>query len=60
MTSTQPEVPESPATWENVLVGEVKEAVGHTLNMHELADDGEAQKNVAYELRKKWTEERRD
>ena len=59
MTST-PEVPESPATWENVLVGEMKEAVGHTLNDRELADAGEAQKNIAYDLRKKWTDERRD
>jgi uncharacterized protein YjbJ (UPF0337 family) len=57
MTSAQPEVPESPATWENVLVGEMKEAVGFALNNNELAEDGEAQKDVAYELRKKWAEE---
>lgn len=60
VTSTQPEVPESPATWENVLVGEMKEAVGHIMDNHDLAEEGEAQKNAAYELRKKWTDERRD
>jgi uncharacterized protein YjbJ (UPF0337 family) len=60
MTTTQPDVPESPATWENVLVGEVKEVVGLALNNDELAEDGEAQKDVAYELRKKWTDERTD
>lgn len=59
VTSTQPESPGSPATWENVLVGEMKEAVGHITDNHDLAEDGEAQKNVAYELRKKWTDERR-
>ena len=58
MTSAEPEVPESPATWENVLVGEMKEAVGLALSNDELAEAGEAQKDVAYELRKKWAEER--
>ncbi len=60
MTSPEPEVSESPATWANVLVGETKEAVGHLLNKPGAGQDGEAQKNVAYDLRKQWTEEHSD
>lgn len=59
MTSTPPEVPESPATWENVVVGELKEAVGHALHNDELAEEGEEQKEIAHEVREEWQNEHR-
>ena len=39
--SPEPEVPESPATWENVVVGEAKNVAGRVLRNKELIEDGE-------------------
>ncbi len=60
MTSSEPEVPESPATWENVVVGEVKEAVGHVLRDKELVEEGDDQKEIAHEVREEWHDEHHD
>lgn len=60
MTSSEPEVPEvpeSPATWENVVIGEMKQAVGHVLRDKELIEEGEEQKEIAHEVREKYREE---
>jgi len=42
---------ESPATWENVVVGKAKEVVGHALRDDELAEEGEEQAEIAHEVR---------
>lgn len=57
MTTSEPEVPESPATWENVVVGDVKEAVGHVLRDKNLAEEGDEQKEIAHEVREEYREE---
>ena len=49
---------ESPATWENVVVGEAKELVGRALGDEELAEEGEEQAEIAHEVREEYEEER--
>jgi uncharacterized protein YjbJ (UPF0337 family) len=52
------EVPtDSPATWENVVVGKAKEALGHVLRDPELIEEGEEQEEVAHEVREEFEEE---
>jgi uncharacterized protein YjbJ (UPF0337 family) len=53
------EVPESPATWENVVVGKAKELLGHALHDRELAEEGEEQEDAAHEVREEYSEERK-
>jgi len=50
-------VPESPATWENVAVGKVKEIVGHAIGNAELVDEGEEQEEIAHEVRDEYRDE---
>jgi uncharacterized protein YjbJ (UPF0337 family) len=57
MSEPTPEVPESPATWENVVVGEVKELAGRALHNHKLTDEGEDEKEIAHEVREEYDEE---
>jgi uncharacterized protein YjbJ (UPF0337 family) len=45
------ETTESPATWENVVVGKAKEALGHALGDEELTEEGEEQEEIAHEVR---------
>ncbi len=49
---------ESPATWENVVVGEAKELIGKATGDDELAEEGEDQVEVAHEVREEYKEER--
>jgi uncharacterized protein YjbJ (UPF0337 family) len=42
---------ESPATWENVVVGKAKEVVGHAIGDEDLAEEGEDQEEIAREVR---------
>ena len=56
----QEPVPESPATWENVLVGEAKEIIGHAVGNDELAEQGEEQVEIAHEVREEFREEHKD
>jgi uncharacterized protein YjbJ (UPF0337 family) len=49
-----PESPESPATWENVVVGKAKEAIGHVLHDKELVEEGEDQVEDAHEVREEF------
>ncbi|MGI8678308.1 MAG: hypothetical protein ACR2LX_06395 [Jatrophihabitans sp.] len=57
MDDSDNEVPEAPATWENVVVGKAKELVGHALGDEELADEGKDQDEVAHEVRGEYREE---
>jgi uncharacterized protein YjbJ (UPF0337 family) len=54
------EVTESPATWENVVVGEVKEALGHILRNEDLVEEGKEQVETAHEVREEYREEHED
>jgi len=51
---------ERPATWENVVVGEVKEALGRALHAKDLTEEGEEQTETAREVREEFREERED
>jgi uncharacterized protein YjbJ (UPF0337 family) len=51
---------ESPATWENVVVGKAKEFVGHLVGNQELADAGEDQADVAHEVRDEYDRDEND
>ena len=48
---------ESPATWENVIVGKAKQVVGHALGDEELTHEGEDQEEIAHEVRDEFREE---
>ena len=50
-------VPERPATWENVLVGKAKEAVGHVVRDDDLIEEGAEQEEVAHEVREEFRED---
>jgi uncharacterized protein YjbJ (UPF0337 family) len=41
---------ETPATWENVVVGRAKEALGRAVHDEALAEEGEEQVEVAHEV----------
>jgi uncharacterized protein YjbJ (UPF0337 family) len=51
MEDRQDEPTESPATWENVVVGKAKQVVGHAIGDEEFAEEGEEQEEVAHEVR---------
>lgn len=50
-------VPESPATWENLAVGKVKEVVGKVFGDEGLAEEGEKQEEIAHEVREEYRRE---
>jgi uncharacterized protein YjbJ (UPF0337 family) len=54
MGTDHEEPAESPATWENVVVGEAKRLVGHALDNDELTEEGEEQVEVAHEVREEY------
>jgi uncharacterized protein YjbJ (UPF0337 family) len=60
MADPEEEVPDSPATWENVAVGKAKEVVGHLLHDPSLTEDGEEQEEIAHEVREKFDDEHHD
>ena len=57
MSENDNEVPESPATWENVVVGKAKELLGHALHKKDLIEDGEEQEEAAHEVRDEYVDE---
>ena len=59
MSDTEDPVPESPATWENVVVGEAKKVLGHVLRDDELTEEGAEQVEAAREARGEFREEHR-
>jgi uncharacterized protein YjbJ (UPF0337 family) len=52
-------VPQPPATWENLVVGEAKEVAGRMLKNEELAEAGEEQKEIAHEVHEEYKDEDR-
>ncbi len=54
---TDEEVPDAPATWENVAVGKAKEVVGHLVGDTSLTEDGEEQEEIAHEVRGKFDDD---
>lgn len=57
MTDHDEAVPESPATWENVVAGKAKEALGHLVGAKDLVAEGEDQAELAHEVREEFDEE---
>ena len=57
MAESDSEPTESPATWENVVVGKAKEVVGRIVGDHELAEEGEEQEEIAHEVRDEYEDE---
>jgi uncharacterized protein YjbJ (UPF0337 family) len=49
---------ESPATWENAVVGEAKELIGRAIGSEALAEEGEEQLEIAHEVRKEYEDEK--
>jgi uncharacterized protein YjbJ (UPF0337 family) len=48
---------ERPATWENIVVGELKEALGRATGDESVAEEGEEQVEVAHEVRDEFRDE---
>jgi uncharacterized protein YjbJ (UPF0337 family) len=48
---------ESPATWENVVVGKAKEVLGHLTHDKEIEEEGAEQVDAAHEAREDYREE---
>ena len=57
MPDDEHDVPESPATWENVVAGEAKELIGRAVGNEELVEQGEEQVEIAHEVREEFREE---
>jgi uncharacterized protein YjbJ (UPF0337 family) len=57
MEDRDDEPTESPATWENVVVGKAKGAVGHAIGDEEMTEEGEDQEDIAHEVREEFREE---
>ena len=53
-------VPERPATWENVVDGEVKHLIGEAIGDKELAAEGEEQVEIAHEVHDEYEAEHKD
>jgi uncharacterized protein YjbJ (UPF0337 family) len=47
---------DQPATWENEVVGEIKEFVGRVIGNKALAEEGEEQVETAHEVREEYHE----
>lgn len=54
------EATDSPATWENVVVGKAKHLIGRVLHDEELAEEGEEQEEIAHEVHDEVDEEQRN
>ena len=51
------DVPESPATWENVVVGKATELVGRALHDKDIVEEGDEQTEIAHEIRERYDAE---
>jgi uncharacterized protein YjbJ (UPF0337 family) len=60
MADPEDEVPEAPATWENVVVGKAKEVAGHAIGDEDLVQEGEDQEEIAHEVREEYEDGRED
>jgi uncharacterized protein YjbJ (UPF0337 family) len=59
MADVNEEPTDHPATWENVVVGKVKHAVGRVLGDKDLAEEGEEQEEIAHEVHDEADEHKR-
>jgi uncharacterized protein YjbJ (UPF0337 family) len=50
MENGDDEQTDSPATWENVVVGKAKEVAGHAIRDEDLVEEGEEQVEIAHEV----------
>ncbi|MEO6886056.1 MAG: hypothetical protein ABI232_07205 [Jatrophihabitantaceae bacterium] len=57
MGNDEDAVPQSPATWENVVDGEFKKVVGRVIGDADLAKTGEDEVEVAHEVREEYEQE---
>lgn len=57
MANDDHDQPEKPATWENIVVGKAKEAIGRAIGDEELAAGGEEQEKVAHQVRSEFRNE---
>lgn len=55
--TTDPDVPESPATWENVVVGKAEELIGRAVGDERLRAEGEDREEIAHEVREEYDEQ---
>ena len=60
MTESHDDAIERPATWENVIAGKAKEALGHLTGDEELTEEGEDQEAAAHRVREEYREEKQD
>jgi uncharacterized protein YjbJ (UPF0337 family) len=51
------EIDESPATWENIVVGEAKKLLGEATRDKDLEVEGDDQVEVAHEVRDEYAEQ---
>ncbi|MDP9092746.1 MAG: hypothetical protein M3N95_07340 [Actinomycetota bacterium] len=58
MADTDEPVPEAPATWENIVEGEVREIVGHLTRNDEMVERGKEEVDIAHDVREEYREER--
>lgn len=56
MSERDEESDDQPATWENRVVGEIKEFVGRAIGNKALAEEGEEQVETAHEVREEYHE----
>lgn len=57
-SENQDPVPERPATWENVVDGEVKHLIGAAIGDKKLAEEGEEEVEIAHEVHDEYEAER--
>ena len=55
--TTDPDVPESPATWENVVVGKAEELIGRAGGDERRREEGEEREEIAHEVREEYEEQ---
>jgi uncharacterized protein YjbJ (UPF0337 family) len=52
------EMTDAPATWENIVHGEVEELVGKVTGDKALVEEGKDEVEVAHEVREEWREQK--
>ncbi|HLY34210.1 MAG TPA: hypothetical protein VKQ07_06725 [Jatrophihabitantaceae bacterium] len=53
----EPEIEDAPATWENVVEGEVEKLVGEVIRDKHLVEEGEDRIETAHEVREEYREQ---
>jgi uncharacterized protein YjbJ (UPF0337 family) len=54
----EPEIDEAPATWENIVEGELEKLVGEITRDKALVEEGEERVEIAHEVREEYREQR--